>query len=324
MTAAAAVVSAAGCGRGRGAPTSSGLRPARTADAGAEADGSAPGTTAPDAEAEGAEAGGPEADAGAPTQSLVRVANFTAGAPAAGYDVCLAPAGTTSWMGPMLSTAFPAGSLGANGSGVTFPSVTQYFPVPPGTYDLQLVAAGSGCDQGVIAVTNGLPTLAVGSRTTFATVGDAQPTGNDAALKVLAFQDEQSAGAEGAALRIINAIPSMGYVDVGTGSLASNTFSPLAVYVAFGTAGTRLADGGAPDGDGYALVAPWSGVELSAHPSGTTTDAVTGSNVSLAAGSATTMVLVGGGNGIAPPQFLACTDSAPVQGALSACSLVAR
>lgn len=319
MTAAAAVASAVGCGRGQSGPSSSRLQPSgRARDAGAEA--SAPGSMA-----SGDDAGRSEADAGAPpTQSLVRIANFAAGAPAGGYDVCLAPAGTTSWMNPILSTTFPAGSLGSGGSGVPFPSVTQYFPVAPGTYDLQLVAAGAGCDKGVIAPTYGLPALTVGSRTTFAAVGDARPTGNDAPLKVVAFQDEQSAGADAATLRIINAIPSMGYVDVGTGSMASNTFSPLAVYVAFGTAGTRLGDGGAADGAGYALVAPWSGVQLSAHPSGTPTDAVTASNVSLAAGSATTMVLVGGGNGITPPQFLACTDSAPMQGALSACALVAR
>ena len=90
--------------------------------------------------------------------------------------MCLAPAGTTAWVGPLLAQTFPAGSLGQGGAnGLQFPAVTRYFGVAPGQYDIQVVASGStDCTVGLLAETD-LPALGVNARTTFATVGDVNP-----------------------------------------------------------------------------------------------------------------------------------------------------
>ena len=42
-----------------------------------------------------------------PPQAFVRVANWAPDSPSAGYDVCLAPVGTTTWIGPILRADLP-------------------------------------------------------------------------------------------------------------------------------------------------------------------------------------------------------------------------
>jgi hypothetical protein len=281
-------------------------------------------TMGPDAQAsDDAADGAGEVSGPSPTQAQIRIANFVPDAPAGGYDVCLAPAGSMNWMGPMLQMSFPAGSLGQGGAnGIQFPWVTAYFGVAPGTYDLQLVAPGGTCAQGLIAPTYGLPALAGGTRTTFAAIGDVRPTGTDAALKITSFPDEWSVSG-GAALRIINALPTVGYLDVGTGSATDGTFSALFTAVPFGLAAMMLADGGAPDPNGYLTLAPLSGVELSAHPPGMAmTNTAKASNVTLPSGSVTTMALINGNDGGRPPQFLSCSDGAPPNGSQTACTVI--
>jgi hypothetical protein len=330
---AAAAASALSCSKSNGssAPDASGFLDAAGID-GPSLDGPAnhPEAAAPEA-GTASEAGdattssGPEAgpDVGPPTQSFLRIGNFAPDAPASGYDVCLAPTGTTSWVGPLLAASFPAGSLGQGGpNGIQFPWVTAYMPVTPGTYDLQLVAAGGTCDMGVLQPTYGLPKLVAGARTTFAVVGNVMPTGNNAALKIAFFPDETSS-AQGAVVRFINALASTGYADVGLGTEAGGSFVPLVIDVAFASAGTTLPNGGTTDANGYLSMTPATGMTLSAHPTGTTTDADVGTSLSLASGSVTTMVLLDGQNG-RPSQFLACADTAPAQGALSACTVLPR
>jgi hypothetical protein len=271
------------------------------------------------------ESGALEAGGSTPTQSFLRIANFAPDAPAAGYDVCLAPVGTASWIGPLLAATFAPGSLGQGGAnGIQFPWVSAYIPVAPGAYDLQLVAAGAtDCQSGVIPATYGLPELVPGGHTMFAVVGNVLVRGSDAILKIAVFPDD-TATTPGAALRVINAVSSVGYEDVGTGSEAAGTFAPLVTDVAFATVGTDLADGSRTDQNGYFAVAPISGAFFSAHPSGVTTaDSDTATNVSLAARSVTTLVLLEGLNS-RPQQFLACTETAPANGALSACTVLPR
>jgi hypothetical protein len=302
-----------GDGGAAGSPSSA---EAGEADAVAEADAGAGAEAAPEA---AAEASSP--DAGWTTQSLVRIADLTPDAPAVGFDVCLAPTGTKSWVGPLLDQSFPPGALGEGGpNGVQFATVSAYFPVPPGRYDLQLVKAGGSCAVGVIPMTVGLPPLVAGQYTTFATVGDVNPTSDDASLKVSVLSDDHEAAPGAAALRVVNALPSVAYIDVGKGSLARGDFAPILVDVAFAAATAQLPDGGATDTNGYAQIAPTSGVLLSAHPSGATSgDTAMATNVSLVAGSVTTLALINGMNGGRPPQFFLCTDNAPPSGTQTPC-----
>jgi hypothetical protein len=267
-------------------------------------------------------------EAAGPPQSFVRIANFTPDAPAVGFDFCLAPSGTTSWVGPLLGQDLPPASLGQGGgpNGIQFAAVSAYFPVTPGQYDLQLVQAGAtSCATGVIPVMSGVPALTANAYTTFATIGDVNPTDDDAAMKVAAFADDVTVASGSTSLRVINAIPSVAAIDVGTGSLRNDDFTAIFTLVPFGAPGMTLADGGAPDFNGYVTLSPMSGALFSAHQSSVgTADLATATNVSLKAGSVTTMALINGKNSGPPPQFLVCTDNGAAVGSESPCNVVAQ
>jgi hypothetical protein len=206
---------------------------------------------------------------------------------------------------------FPAGSLGQGGAnGLQFPVVTKYFGVAPGQYDLQLVASGStDCTTGLLAETD-LPALGANAHTTLATVGDVNPTGNDTGLKIAVFFDDATVSSDEATLRVINVIPSVAYLDIGTGSLMAQDFGPLFTSVGFAVVGESLADGGILGLTGYTPIAPATDTQFSAHPTGTdTTDTATATHVSLGGGSLTTMAVINGANGGFPPQFLICADN---------------
>lgn len=246
-----------------------------------------------------------------PTQAFVRLADWAPDAPAGGFDFCLQAAGSSTWTGPL---------LGAAATG--FPDVGAYLGVAPGTYELQLVDGGSGdCTTGVIPVTMGLPALALGSHTTLALLGDVNATNNDASLKVIAFADDSSVPSADVAVRFLNAVPSVASVNVGEGDAATSGFDPWFTYAQFGTLVQQLADGGSVDPNGYARLAPVSGVELSAEVVGTTADLATATGVTLSGGTVYTVALVNGENGGPPPQFLVCEDAAPPVNGLTPCTL---
>jgi hypothetical protein len=287
--------------------------PGPTDDAGAaEASTSGSGSdAAASIDAKATEAG--DATSPSPTQTFIRIADWSPDAPASGIDICLAPSGTTNWMGPLLGQLLPPGSLGQGGpNGVQFPSVTEYLGIAPGQYDIQIVGAGAtNCTSGMVSTT-GLPRLEAGQHTTFASVGDLHVTDNDAAQKVAVFFDDVTPSA-GAQLRGINAVPSIAYIDFGEGSLGAQNFVPLVTAIAFGSAGNNLADGGTTGLSGYFAVAAGMGLQFSGHPTGVlTADTAKASNVTLASGSVTTMAFVNGENGGFPPQLLVCTDNGPI------------
>jgi hypothetical protein len=260
-----------------------------------------------------------------PPQAFIRLANWAPDAPSAGYDFCVAPVGTTAWIGPLLAGELPAGSLGAGpANGVQFPSVTAYIGVAPGHYDLQLVNAGAtDCTTGVVPTTMGLPILLVGSHTTFAATGDVHAINDDSSLKVGGFEDDvTSDGSSGVTARFLNAEPGVAAVTVGTGDLASGTFAPIWVDAQFAATPFFIADGGASDPNGYALIPPFASVELSAHAVGATKDLVTAAHVTAAAGSVVTFAIVNGKNGGLPPQLFMCQDDQPARGSLSPCDVI--
>lgn len=244
----------------------------------------------------------------------VRFADWTPDAPSAGFSFCLSPQGSSTWMGPFAPQGLPYLATG------------QYAAVPQGAYEVQVVAApGGDCTTGVIPVSYGFPLLADGTYVTFATIGNVMPTGGDAQIKVVSFLDDVSGAPAKLKLRAIDAAPRIGYVQIGTGSRAGGDFSALFSDVAFGTASSMGANGGATDANGYALVAPLSGAELSAYPIvGDSTQAATASQVSLAAGIAATIVLVGGADNGPPPQIMICNDVSAAAGAASPCTLYAQ
>jgi hypothetical protein len=286
-----------------GAPPSDGSAKSEAGDAASEAALEA-GVDAP-AEA-AAEAGHPV------TTGFVRFANWAPDATSPGLDICLQATGATSWSGPLLG-----------GGGVPFPMVSRYLAIAPGTYALRVVPASSTCADLPVAAAVGLPAIALGTHATFALVGDLTPINLDPPPKVVAFVDDSAAPGGGAALRLINATPAAAALDFGTGALASGSFSPLALDVEFGRPSLSAAPGLAIDANGYLLVTPSAGVQLSAHEVGATADLATGSDATWAAGHATTVVVINGDAVGPPPQLLLCRDDAPAQGAFAACATLA-
>ena len=265
-------------------------------------------------------------EATGPTAHL-RIANWSPDAPSSGYDVCLAPHGTSSWSGPLLAqTIGDAGVLGDAGvPSVQFPGVTNYLVgVPPRTYDVAVVAARAGCAAPVV-VTTSLAALVVSGWYTMAIVGDRSPTGGDPALSVVLLADDSSATV-GTAVRFLDMAPAIASADFGEGTIATG-FMPLAVGVPFARLATKPpGDAGAlPDPSGYVGVFPPSSVAFSAHPStGAATDTAVAPNQTFAAGAVITIALVGGKTGGARAQLLVCTGDGVVNqsdGLYSACTV---
>ncbi len=192
-------------------------------------------------------------EAAPPPMASIRLANWSPDSPVAGYDFCVAPHGTTTWTGPLLGVELAdAGTIGDGGANsLAFPLVSAYFDIPRGTYDVELVAAGSGSCATAIATANALPALAASSFTTFAAVGDTSVAGSDPALKIVGFADDSTAVVGSALVRFVNAAPDLAAVDLGTGTLAATNFQALFTNVQFGQAGTAAgSDAGTVDTNG--------------------------------------------------------------------------
>jgi hypothetical protein len=273
---------------------------------------------------------------------FVRLAVWTPDAPAGGYDVCVLPQGNGSqWMGPL------------HGTGLTFPSVGKYVPVPPGMYNAGVMPGGSGCGAPVNGVV-GLPMIVANGRATVAIIGAITPMGNDQPAKVVTFADDVIGLASRAAVRFIDALPGATDVIFGTGSETNLTFAALTGSVPFGGVSSSPADGGVADTNGYLMLGPVVGATLSAHvPQGevdissstsfsggsilntgtppgilsSANDLATGVSASWGSGSAVTIALVHTATGGALAQFLVCQDDAPPAGpagALSACTTLSQ
>jgi hypothetical protein len=267
-------------------------------------------------------------EAAAP-EFFVRLADWSPDAPSGGYDVCLATHGTTTWVGPILASI--AGDAGSFSLG--FPTVTTYIPfTPPGTYDLEIVAAGGACSSPIGSAITNLPAFAENSFYTIAIVGDSTAAGSDPTLTAIAFGDDAAPTNGTSNVRFLNVAPSLNgatTVDFGTGALAASTFSALETSVAFAALPTTSGgDAGTPDTNGYVSQPAFtSATEFSGHTtSGATTDTATASGQMIAANSSATLVLINGKTGGTAPSFLVCTGDTTTGQVdnLSSCTQVAH
>jgi hypothetical protein len=264
------------------------------------------------------------------TLALVRVANWSPGAPA--VDFCLAPHGTAAFRGPFVAALLGAETeaglpVDAGSSGLAFPEVSAYALVPPGQYDARIVV-GATCAAGIVADAKGLPAILAGGSATIALVGEESPSGADPGLAIVGFLDDVTpAGA--VALRFIHAAPAIASIDVGIG--AGSSFAPLFVGIAFGQAGTSkeapAVDGAAPavDPQGYLSAPPLEGAVLGARPHGAAGDAgapmASAPGVSAAPGSVVSVIVTGGTAGT-PLGLVECVDNAGTVGPLANCAVV--
>jgi hypothetical protein len=249
----------------------------------------------------------------------------------AGYDVCVATHGTTTFTGPIL------GMIGGDAGTVPFqfPAVTTYIAsIDPGQYDIEIVASGaSDCTTPVGSAITNLPTLAANDFYTYAIVGDTTAAGSDATLTVVGFQDDAAPTNGSANVRFLNVAPSLSgstTVDFGQGSFAVTPFNPLETAVGFGVVPTENAndsDAGTVDSAGYLqLPAITSDTQFSARlTTGATADIATASSQTLPANTSNTLVLINGKQGNAAT-FLVCTGDATTSSTslLSSCTQVAH
>jgi hypothetical protein len=293
---------------------------------------------------------GRDADAAIPA-AFVRLAHWSPDAPP--IDVCFAPQGAawdgqTPRIGPLLAGADagvvatdaegPAdagsatsdaatdvdGATDAGGAaGLAFSQATAYLTLPPGAYSARLVTAGAAdCETPLVSLD--AVTLADGSYTTLAAVGLASPMMADQPLKLAAFGDDVTAPEGQIALRFINASPSASLASVafGTGSLAGTNgpYASLFSTVQFASTSSAAAtDAGSVDANGYLFTLPLAGATMSAHASALS-DLVTATNdVTVGAGSAATLVLLGT---MKSPELVLCDDAAPTGAVLATCSVV--
>ncbi len=257
-----------------------------------------------------------------PTMALVRLANWSPDSPA--IDLCIAPHGTSEFQGPIVAHLAEASMSDSGADGLASPWVSAYVLVAPGKYDGRVVVAGAGsCDVGIGPDSTTLPTLAAGGAETIALMGSVAPSLGGYKMRVVGFLDDVST-AGGAAIRVINAVSGMPQIDVGTGTLAANTFLAIFQHVPIGMTGQS---NGAwipflVDANGYDPNPPLSNAVLSAHATGATTDAVPLSNPpprnSIGPGAVVTIAVVGeASNG--EVSLVECVDNAGTLGAFGHC-----
>jgi hypothetical protein len=242
------------------------------------------------------------AAAGEPVK--LRIAHLSPDAPA--VDVCLAPSGSGSFVGPVLEQA------GAT-SGLAYGQVTRYLDLDPGAYDVRVVAANaSACATSVVPDTEGVA-LEGGRTLTVAAVGLAAPSAGQPAFALVPFVDETDVAAGNVKVRFIHASPGTPAVDVGTGS--GSGFAPVFTAVPFASTDADLAPAG------YVETAPLSSATLSARATGTTADALVLTDVSVPAGAIVTVFATGLLGGEPPLAALVCADDTTGTALLSECTL---
>jgi len=220
--------------------------------------------------------------------------------------------------------ASPAPGIDANAPrlGVTFPRISPYVAVPPGTYDVRVVAAGaSDCASPLFADRTDLSAFVAGTYSTLATVGDLNDEGTDPAIALVAFSDDTRASPAPVRVRFINGIPSVttaSFVQLGI------YFVPIVSDVQFGNVGVDV-DGGNLDSNDYLSLAPVSDANWFVIRSDQANAVLSGIyHVGIPAGDIATVVAIGGKSGASATAIgvLVCLDRAPIVAAeTAACTL---
>lgn len=248
----------------------------------------------------------PATAADAPSPSVqVRVAHLSPDAPP--VDVCLAPAGSGSFTGPVLEQAGGA-------AGLSYGQATRYLEVAAGTYDVRVVTAtATDCASPIVPDTTGA-TLPEGRAITVAATGLAAPGADQPGFALVPLVDETEVADGKAKVRFVHASPGTPPVDVGVGS--GESFTPLFTAVPFGEVDADRAPAG------YLETDPLSDATLSARATGTSEDALVVPGVALPAGAIATVFAVGLLGGDPPLAALVCADDTAATSLLSECALV--
>ena len=193
--------------------------------------------------------------------------------------------------------------------GLTYPAVSDYTALPPGTYDLTLIAPGLlTCPQPDAGSTPlaTLPAMAGGTSYTVALMGPSS------SLNVTTFTDDTSTAAP-ASLRLIPATAGFAALDMSANSLA--TFSNLSYATIAGMTSTI-------DAYGYSSLNYSGTYELSFSVHGSSNPVLIASGVVLTGGSYSTVFTIPPAGHSGTLSALVCFDSQqPVLGLTSCFTL---
>jgi Domain of unknown function (DUF4397) len=246
----------------------------------------------------------------APERARIRVAHLSPDAPA--VDVCVAPAGSGAFTGPLLK------SLGAT-TGLAYSQITEYVPLPVASFDVRVVlATATSCATAAVPDTNNIA-LAKDLIATVAAIGvldRSGPAAGNPAFRLAVLVDSLTVPTGKVKLRFVHASPGTPAVDVGL--LANQQFTRLFANVAFGTIGSNAG----LDTLGYLETNPLTAT-VSARLAGGAADALVVPGVTLPAGAIATAFAIGGKTGATmnPLRVLLCTDSARTGTLLSQCAV---
>ncbi len=237
-----------------------------------------------------------------PERARLRIAHLSPDAPI--VDVCLAPAGTMEWKGPILR------DLGA--SGLSYSQVTTYVSLPVAAYDVRVIGAtATGCEVGAVPDTKNVATSA-GLTATIAAIGVIDPQGvaaQNPPFRLEIIADDTTPVAGKTKLRFFHASPGTPAVDVGLG--VAQAFKLVFANVGFGHVGNN----------GFFVTDPFTN-SLTARLANATNDALVVPGVSAGSGTIYSAYAIGGKSGATtnPLRVLLCTDSAPATGLLTSCT----
>jgi len=257
---------------------------------------------------------------GASTGTFVRFVHLSLAVPA--LELCFARNGG-ALVGPVFRALLPVdrGSDAAPTGGIALGQASSYVELPPGTYDLRFVAAGShDCAASLIDVS--LPSLVPGAVMTMAITGAIGGVG-DAAFTLRPVIDETTAPPTRAGLRFVHLAPGAPALDIGVGTPGSGDYRPLVQNLRFGetSAAPSIGTPIAIDALGYLEVAAVAYARITAQISGDGgVEIAEGANLVVGNGAAGSVYVVGGADAL---RFVGCLD-APSAGMLGPCALLAR
>jgi len=265
---------------------------------------------------------GTDADASTAV-TYIRLAAFSPDSDA--VDYCLAPHGTTDYVGPILYGIGP--QLSVDGSkGLQFGETSIYVSTTPGYYDVRIVPAGAiSCATNVIATDSSIGYFAQDAYQTLVLAGDATTAGSDPSIDVIRLTDSLSVTGY-AKFRFVHVSPGLPSLDLGFGSLDDSDFKALFSSVAYGATGMSSSYG-TVDANGYLTTSAWSDQTLSLHTSvGATSDSLTAEYVDLEAGSLASFWAIGGKTGDTqhPLSLVRCLDNGTVSGYLAPCQVISE
>ena len=236
------------------------------------------------------------------SMSRIRFGNLTPDA--SPIDVCIAPAGTSSFIGngPLLAAHGLPG-------GVSYGNIAFYIDVPAGTVTVRVIAGGAtSCATGIIPDVTGVG-LPGSTSLTLVLIGETAAAATHP-LALARYIDDSAATSSLALFRVVHTAPQVGPINAGT--LNAGVFTTLFSNVAYPQAGS----GSGVDANGYLSAAPFAdgtvlGLQTSANGTVVTLATTLANPPGVPAGGIRTAFVIGGNTTapIQPLQVLLCGDN---------------